>query len=150
MSEKLIANWKKVFESDLSYIVFELKELIKVPAVIFLDGEMGAGKTTFAKSFIIDGETSSPSYSLLTETKSCLHADLDRVESREDIIHLEIGLHLENKSYFLVEWGIKHKSALMKEIPENFSFYHLKIDESSSENLDSPKYRNYSFFEILE
>lgn len=150
MGEKLIASWKKVFESDLSYIVYELKELAKPPVVIILDGPMGSGKTTFAKAFIGDGETFSPSYSIVSESNSCLHADLDRIEDREEIIHLELGLHLENKTYFLVEWGMKFLSALEREVPDKFAFYLLKIENQPASSEQTPEFKNYYFYQLDE
>ena len=148
MSEKLISKWKKVFENDLSYIVYEMKEYLQAPAVIILDGPMGSGKTTFAKEFIGDGETFSPSYSIISESSTCLHADLDRIEEREEITHLELGLHLEQKNFFLVEWGGKFLNALEREVPDAFNFYLLKIEILSDEESSEKDFRNYSFFEL--
>lgn len=147
MSEKLIRQWKKVFENDLSYVVYELKEIVTAPAVLILNGEMGSGKTTFTKEFIADGETTSPSYSIISETSKCLHADLDRIENREDLLHLELGLHLDGKSYFIVEWGKKYLDALEREVPENFKFYQVDL-EVNPESDASASSRNYSLFEL--
>ena len=45
METKPIREWKKVFVSDIGYISYELKEIVKPNAVIFLEGPMGSGKT---------------------------------------------------------------------------------------------------------
>ena len=103
MNKKLIREWKKVYKSDLSYIVYELKDLAKVPAMIILEGDLGAGKTTFIQNFIGEGETLSPTYSILSECKNFLHADLYRVEKNEELFQLEIQMYLEGKQYFFVE-----------------------------------------------
>ena len=86
MNKKLIREWKKVYKSDLSYIVYELKDLAKVPAMVILDGDLGAGKTTFTQAFVGDAEILSPTYSILSENKGILHADLYRIEKNEDIL----------------------------------------------------------------
>jgi tRNA threonylcarbamoyladenosine biosynthesis protein TsaE len=154
MREKLIREWKKVFESDLGYISYELKELVTEPAMVILDGPMGAGKTTFAKSFVHDGETLSPSYSILSESEMVLHADLYRIEDRGEIIHLELSLYLDNKKYFLVEWGRAHFNSLLKELPESYKTYLLKIEVNENAQQETSEKsafsRNFSLYEIAE
>ena len=127
MDKSVKREWKKVFESDLSYIVYELKELVKNPALVFIEGEVGAGKTTFIKSFIDDELVQSPSYSILMEHKNILHADFYRIEDRDEITALELAQHLENKEYFLAEWGLKYAERIYRETPESYSFYTLDI-----------------------
>jgi tRNA threonylcarbamoyladenosine biosynthesis protein TsaE len=154
MRKKVIREWKKVYESDLQYIAYELKDLADTPSVILLDGKMGAGKTTFAKSFIKDGETFSPSYSVLSETRNVLHADFYRIENREEIIHIELPLYLESKQFFLVEWGEKHFHTIYKETPEDYSYYNLEISINDSKpedsNSDQNPSRNFVLSEVSE
>ncbi|HXH29664.1 MAG TPA: tRNA (adenosine(37)-N6)-threonylcarbamoyltransferase complex ATPase subunit type 1 TsaE [Bacteriovoracaceae bacterium] len=127
MNKKLVREWKKVFRSDLSYIVYELKDLAKVPAMIILEGELGAGKTTFVQMFMTDNEVLSPSYSILSEGKNLLHADLYRIEKNEELLQLEIPQYVEDKQYFFVEWGMKFARRLVRELPENFTYYLMEI-----------------------
>lgn len=144
MHKKVIREWKKVFESDLGYIAYELKDLVEKPAVIFLEGEVGAGKTTFTKSFISDGETFSPSYSVLSETRNVLHADLYRLENQDELIHIELPLYLESKQFFIIEWGMKFFKTLYKEIPENYNFYQLDLSINNSSDNDNGEEENHS------
>ncbi|MCO4754753.1 MAG: tRNA (adenosine(37)-N6)-threonylcarbamoyltransferase complex ATPase subunit type 1 TsaE [Bacteriovoracaceae bacterium] len=152
MSEKLVREWKKVFVGDLGYIAHELKETVKPKALIFLDAPMGAGKTTFAKRFISDDETFSPSYAVLSETHSVLHADFYRLKAAEEIYHLELPLYLEDKSYFLVEWGRPYLNTLLKELPEDFEVFSMKIhvnSETQKEDDDKASFsRNFSLYKI--
>lgn len=127
MNKKLLREWKKVYKSDLPYIVYELKDLAKVPSMIILEGDLGAGKTTFTQTFIGEGESLSPTYSILSECKSFLHADLYRIEKNEEILQLELPIYLEDKQYFFVEWGMKFAKRLFRELPENYSTYLLEI-----------------------
>ncbi len=154
MQGKLIREWKKVLESDLGYISYELKELVDMPAMVILEGEIGAGKTTFAKNFIKDGETLSPSYSVLSESKTVVHADLYRLKDPEELVHLELPLYLESKQYFLVEWGKKYFKPLSRELPENFNCYilSLSINENSSNETTEKAVlsRNFSLHEMLD
>lgn len=151
MNKKLIREWKKVYRSDLSYIVYELKDLAKVPAMIILEGDLGAGKTTFTQSFIGENQTLSPTYSILSECKNLLHADFYRLEKNEEIIQLELSLYLEDKQYFFVEWGSKFVRRLLRELPENFSSFLLEIsiNEGGSDHPEGPS-RNFILSSITD
>jgi tRNA threonylcarbamoyladenosine biosynthesis protein TsaE len=127
MNKKMIREWKKVYLSDLGYIIYELKDLIKTPALIILEGDLGAGKTTFTQQFAGDKDILSPTYSLLSESRNVLHADFYRLEKAEDIIPLELSLYLENKQYFFVEWGLKYARRILREIPEEFNPFLIEI-----------------------
>ena len=154
MKEQFLRDWKKVFVSDLSYIAHELKDAVRPKAVIFLEGPMGSGKTTFAKSFIEDGNTFSPSYSILSETNTVLHGDFYRLKEPKEILHLELPLYLEDKSYFLVEWGKTYSSSLLKETPEDFEYFSLEItvnSEAQKEDDDRSTFsRNFSLSKLIE
>lgn len=149
MNKKLIREWKKVYKSDLSYIVYELKDLAKVPAMIILEGDLGAGKTTFTQAFVGDSETLSPTYSILSECKNFLHADLYRIEKNEEILQLELPVYLEDKQYFFVEWGMKFARRLFRELPENFTPYLLEIsiNGNGSDSPEGPS-RNFSIYSL--
>ena len=136
---KLLREWKKVLEADLEYIVSELKEAVKIPAVIILSGEVGAGKTTFCQHFIhfclpelkSKGEkldVTSPSYSLINEFGTIAHADFYRLKKNSEVLQLELPLYAEKKEYFLIEWGKPFIQAIHEELFEEFSFYELAID----------------------
>jgi len=143
----LIKSWKKVFVSDLSNIIVELKETIPVPAVLFLEGEVGAGKTTFAKIFIDKEEVSSPSYSLINEHEQILHADLYRISDSKELIHLEIPMYIEEKEYFLIEWGERFHTAIERIIGDEFKYFVLKIEiNQNPENSNSS--RNYLLYKF--
>lgn len=146
MNKKLVREWKKVYRSDLGYIVYELKDLAKVPCMIILEGELGAGKTTFTQHFMGDKEILSPTYSILSETKNLLHADFYRIEKNEEVLQLEIPSYLEDKQYFFVEWGMKFARRLTRELPENWTPYllEIQINPGTSESLEGPS-RNFFF-----
>ncbi len=154
MKKKVLREWKKVFETDLGYISYELKDTITLPAVIILEGPMGSGKTTFAKSFIEDADTKSPSYSVISESRNSLHADFYRIEEQDEIIHLELPIYLESKQFFLAEWGEKFIKIIEKETPEDFTFYQMNIsvsDTAQSENDEKSVFsRNFVLSELSE
>ena len=144
--------WKKVFENDLENIVIELKEFLDTPSVVILTGEVGAGKTTFTKKFVDfeEGSVMSPTYSIVNEVGEVCHADFYRLHSADEIEHLELELYLDDKDYFLVEWGKPYLSTIQRSLGSDFSYYELKIDtnENSSSESKVPS-RNY-YLEKLE
>lgn len=149
MQSKLIREWKKVYKSDLPYIVYEMKDLAKVPAMIILDGELGAGKTTFTQCFVGDKEVLSPTYSILSEYKNIAHADFYRLEKNEEVLQLEIPIYLEDKQYFFIEWGMKFANRVVRELPENWTPYllEIKVNPQTTETEEGPS-RNFSFFTL--
>ncbi len=157
MSNKILKSWKKVFKNDLSYVVGELKTLITVPAVIVLTGEMGAGKTTFVQYFAGNNlKLNSPTFSILNETKTILHGDFYRLDKPKDLPQLELEIYLEEKEYFLVEWGREYIKQLRAIVPEEFHFYEIEIQveeaipTTMNENEASLEgaYRNYTLFKL--
>jgi tRNA threonylcarbamoyladenosine biosynthesis protein TsaE len=144
MLEKILKTWKKVLESDLHYIVTELKEEIQIPAVILLDGLVGAGKTTLCQYFC-GKNTLSPTYSILSETNNILHADFYRIEHADEFTHLELNLYIEKKDYFFAEWGTRWIDQLVPLVPDHFLFYRVKIEESSSSEVST---RDISLYQV--
>lgn len=140
---KKLKVWKKVLESDLSYVIAELNQEIDLPAVILLSGEVGAGKTTFVQSFNKDETVTSPSYSVINETGSTVHADFYRIKSLEEIIHLELELYLEGKDICFIEWGKEYLSTIKREIGLDHSYYELVIDINDPTPIN-PETRNYN------
>jgi tRNA threonylcarbamoyladenosine biosynthesis protein TsaE len=147
MIEKVVREWKKVYENDLDHLVNEFRDSLTEKAVVILDGSMGAGKTTFVKKCLEEDTGMSPTYSILSECGDILHADFYRIESDEDVLHLEMGMYIEDKSLFMVEWGRKYIHRIEKEIPDDFSFYLLEIDMINDDKIGKGR-RNYRLSEI--
>lgn len=128
----ILREWKKVYESDLDSIIYELKDFLTTPIVLILSGEVGVGKTTFTKSFIkslhIRGNTASPTYSVVNEVGEMVHADFYRLKSAEEVVHLELPMYLDEKDYFFIEWGKQYLKELYHEVPREFSFYELLFE----------------------
>lgn len=126
MNKKLIKTWSRVFESDLAALAIELKKSLNTPALVILEGTLGAGKTTLVKNF--SDNLISPTYSVLSESGNILHGDFYRLENSEEIVHLELPLYLEGKDFFFLEWGAKFFNEVSEELESNFSPYLVEIE----------------------
>lgn len=82
------------------------------PLVLYLHGDLGAGKTTLARGLLqAMGETGavrSPTYALMAEYEPAgrrvLHLDLYRLESPDDLLALGLADHLPGSTLWLIEW----------------------------------------------
>lgn len=120
-TNQLEANWEREVpdEAAVSALAVAFVRGIRTPLVIFLKGDLGAGKTTFARAFLralgYPGYVKSPSYGLLESYDvggiSVLHLDLYRIEDPEELDYLAIRDLYDAETVLLVEWpekGIHH------------------------------------------
>lgn len=84
----------------------------EVPLVVYLHGELGAGKTTLARGLLrAMGETGavrSPTYGLVAEYTPAagrvLHLDLYRLRGAEELATLGLADYLPGSCLWLIEW----------------------------------------------
>lgn len=82
------------------------------PFIIHLRGDLGAGKTTLARSVLqalgVEGPVKSPTYTLLepyrAAQRSLVHLDLYRVREVAELEGLALRDYYEPRSVWLVEW----------------------------------------------
>lgn len=87
---------------------------------VVLTGDLGAGKTQFAKGFAaglgVDDEVTSPTFNILFEYVGdelpLLHFDLYRLDDEEDLVDIDFFGLLESGGVCLVEWGDKFPAAM--------------------------------------
>jgi len=85
---------------------------VRVPLVIWLEGDLGAGKTTFARALIhalgYQGRVKSPTYCLLEQYQispvHVIHMDLYRISDPGELEFLALEDLMDDKSILLVEW----------------------------------------------
>jgi tRNA threonylcarbamoyladenosine biosynthesis protein TsaE len=88
---------------------------LQTPLWIYLRGDLGAGKTTFAQFFIhalgYPGRVKSPTYALMeyyrTSGPAVLHMDLYRLADAEELAFLGLDDLLMENPIVLVEWPEK-------------------------------------------
>lgn len=90
-----------------------LASLIDAPAHIYLEGQLGAGKTTFVKGFLrglgYEGLVKSPTYTLVelypVADYFILHADLYRIKDPYELEEMGFRDYLTEKTISLIEWA---------------------------------------------
>jgi tRNA threonylcarbamoyladenosine biosynthesis protein TsaE len=90
------------------------------PTVIHLQGELGAGKTTCARSLLhalgVRGIVRSPSYTLVeiyaAGRVQCVHVDLYRLQGPEDLEDLGLRDYMSGGNLVLIEWPERGAGAL--------------------------------------
>jgi len=90
------------------------------PLILYLQGELGAGKTTLARGLLrelgVTGVVRSPSYTLLESYESAglrvVHLDLYRLDGAQDLAALGWRDEWTPGALFLVEWPERAAGAL--------------------------------------
>ncbi|MBA95608.1 MAG: tRNA (adenosine(37)-N6)-threonylcarbamoyltransferase complex ATPase subunit type 1 TsaE [Rickettsiales bacterium] len=111
---KTLANATIHSLTELNDFTKSLVSVVKPGMICLFYAEMGAGKTTFVKSFMshlgIDSITS-PTYTLINEYHSnppVYHMDLYRLESEAAIDSLDLEYYFSQSQYlFFIEWAEK-------------------------------------------
>ena len=83
--------------------------------VIFLSGDLGAGKTTLARQLLrsagVDSTIRSPTYTLMepyrAHGREFLHMDLYRLNHPAELYHLGLADYSPERTVWLVEWPEK-------------------------------------------
>ena len=93
----------------------DLAKRLSFPSIVYLFGELGAGKTTLCQAIIhafgYQGVVTSPTYNLIQEYPVAegviYHMDLYRVDDPSEIEFLGIEDLLNSHSLLLIEWPQK-------------------------------------------
>jgi len=102
-------------EQELESFANNFSSKLNLPLVIWLEGDLGAGKTTFARGLIhalgYKGRVKSPTYGLLEQYQvgslQVLHLDLYRINDPGELEFLGIEDMLDEQTIVLIEWPDK-------------------------------------------
>lgn len=108
-SEYILKN-----EEDTKNMAKDIAPFIK-NNIIFLNGEIGAGKTTFTKYLVeacgLENEVCSPTFSLENRYKTLngliIHFDLYRIKNEEELDMIGFFDTLKEDATILIEWADK-------------------------------------------
>ena len=108
MADRLVAD-----ETEMAALGADLAEALAAPVVIFLEGPLGAGKTTLARAFLqglgYTGAVRSPTYTLVESYPfdgfDVHHLDLYRVADPDELEFLGVRDLAASEAIWLVEWA---------------------------------------------
>lgn len=162
MNSKIAISLSVSNEKETQKIAILLAELMP-QGIVYLKGELGAGKTTFSQALIraagFQGRVKSPTYTLVEPYelahRNIYHFDLYRLQDEEELlfigcdeyfasatVHSSKIVHLNNTpalSLCLIEWPEKAGEILPSADIELTLEYCAQIDSQPDENLSQRK-----------
>ena len=110
---------------------------LKPGDVVCLEGDLGAGKTTFTQGLAaalgVDGRVTSPTFCLVQEHRSgstfLVHMDLYRLHDEDDVLAIGWEDYLSEGAILIVEWP-ERAGSLIPPTAKHIVFTHLEGEEN--------------------
>ena len=127
-------------ETDMLTLGQQLAKYCPRHMIIFLNGELGTGKTTLVKGFLSElgytANVKSPTYTLVEPyhllDRDIYHFDLYRLGSPEELEYIGIRDYFHDNATFLVEWPVRGFGFL----PEGDMIITLSYDGGERRHID--------------
>lgn len=131
-------QWECMTEDETERLGMELGREAQAGQVYALDGDLGVGKTVFARGFAkglgIQDDITSPTFTIVHEYRearlSLFHFDLYRLPDEDALWDIGWDEYLEAGGVCLVEWA----SQLAACMPENTRWLRIEKDLSKGED----------------
>jgi tRNA threonylcarbamoyladenosine biosynthesis protein TsaE len=123
-------------EKDLPQLVKEFLRFANGKKKIMLHGEIGAGKTTFVKSFCNVMQTNeaanSPTFSIINEYEYhkglIYHIDLYRLKTLDEALDIGIEDYLFDDNYCFIEWA----ELIQELLPDDVVYIYFESTDNGS------------------
>ncbi len=114
---------------ELDTVVSYLQSILPSHAIIFLRGDLAAGKTTLTQAIAraqgIESDVTSPTFSIQHIYGDTLyHYDLYRIDM-DEFVSLGLFEEFDKPGWHLIEWGSKELEALLRQV--GFALYEVAI-----------------------
>ncbi|MBT4836925.1 MAG: tRNA (adenosine(37)-N6)-threonylcarbamoyltransferase complex ATPase subunit type 1 TsaE [Methylococcales bacterium] len=132
-------------EESLADFARQISKKILPGSIVFLQGDLGVGKTTFVRKYLLalgfKGHVKSPTYSIVESYQlsqiQVAHFDLYRLSDGEELEYMGFREYLDAQSICFIEWPEK-ASGFLPEADMVISLeYHqqgriIKVDDDST------------------
>jgi len=122
-----------------------VKDCPQRPLILALEGNLGAGKTTFAqyigKALGVKEAMTSPTFILHLEYEGLDHLDLYRLESKVEFDELRIFKMLTGNKVVVIEWADKFKNEIVK-ISNKANLIWIKFEHAGTDSRIVKIYHN--------
>ena len=122
---------------DTKKIAKKIKKRLNSVDIICLDGDLGAGKTTFTKYLLrclgVKDIVSSPTFTIARQytarDKMMYHFDLYRIKESKELDEIGVAEMLSNANLSIIEWP-----EIAREYFENYNVLNISISFDQEDN----------------
>lgn len=139
MTETKFDDAVPVSEAELASLAASFTAQLVFPAIVYLSGELGAGKSTFARGMLrslnVEGPIKSPTFTLVESYevagKCFSHLDLYRLSDSDELEFLGFRDICESSDLLIVEWPEMAADVLPS------PSHHIRLDYASRRSEDA-------------
>jgi tRNA threonylcarbamoyladenosine biosynthesis protein TsaE len=133
MTKEIIASLE-----ELDKVVSYLDETLPSDTIVFLRGDLAAGKTTLTQAIAkvkgVEAEVTSPTFSLqqcygAKDGSSLYHYDLYRLD-HEEFMQMGLFEEFEKQGWHMVEWGSDELKAFLEGVGYNVATIDIEANEN--------------------